>query len=159
MGAIPGSLCLKKRWQHPEGTRGHCHTHGGMLPPSKKCPKIPAGAGGCCCPALGSEGNRLWSFPWHIPCHYPFNSLFGTIPDPLRPPSPDPTIRTQGLDDPAVGTSRNPASLCPIPWRDPWVPLLGDKRHGGGDSGRAGCLPAPFPMPWCLQTDCYRGAE
>lgn len=113
MGAVPGSLCWKKQRRHLEGAWGHCHTHGGLHPPSPKCPKILTGTGGCCRPALGCEGNMLRPFPWHIPCQCPFNFLFGAIPAPLRPP-PGLTIRSL-RHHPRAGSRRRDAPKSRIP--------------------------------------------
>lgn len=111
-----------------EGTLSHPR---GAAPHPKKCPKSLPGAGSCwtrrCRPALGSEGKRLQSFPWHIPCRCPFNSRFGTIPEPLRPPRPDNSQSHPPPEGwiPAWGCPQSPHPPSPSPGGTHGCPCTG----------------------------------
>lgn len=94
MGAVPGSLCWKKQWQHFEGMRGHCHTHWELHPP-QKMPKKPRWSLWVLLPCPGERRKQATTLPLahslptslipSLGIKFP-NSLFGTIPEPLRPP-------------------------------------------------------------------------
>lgn len=81
MGAVPGSLCWKKQWQHLEGARGHCHTHGGLHSSPKNIQKASLEPVGAAAPPWGAKGTGCSSSPGNVP----LITFFGTIPVPLRP--------------------------------------------------------------------------